>query len=340
MRRALALGLLLSAPSAGRAQRAELDGPLTLQLATATPAFTARAVGFPSGVALRYTLLGSTSIDFLTGVVLDTTFVSSETVVPIQVTRVLPSEASLFFRVRVTSLTGVTDESPLIGPRIVPTWLTLLSPNSPTGDQLDTRRPLFVWRSAVITPQAGPWRYDVEITSNGRPVGGTSGITDTTFRIDADLESNASYRWSVRAYLPRGESIRAASVSTFGVSDPELPTVTLLFQNFPNPFPSPTSFATCFWFDLAPPGGHVTLDLLDLRGNLVRNLIPGLDGQTEFPPGRYGRGAPGAGTNCDGRFIWDATGNDGRTVAPGVYIARFRVGNGAPTFRSILFRGR
>ena len=331
---------MLAAPAASRAQSAELDGgSVTLQLPTATPAFTARAVGFPAGVALRYNLQASGSVDF-PSIVFDTTFVSSETVVPIQLTRVLPSDATLFFRVRITSLTGVSDDSPLIGPRVVPTWLTLLSPNSPNGDQLDTRRPLFVWRSATITPAAGPWRYDVEITSNGRPVGGTTGITDTTFRLDGDLETNASYSWNVRAVLPRGESIRESSVSRFGVADPALPTVTLLFQNFPNPFPTPRAFATCFWFDLAQPGGRVTLDILDPRGNLVRNLIPGIDGQTEFPPGRYGRGAPGAGTNCDGRFIWDATGNDGRTVAPGVYIARFRVGKGTPTFRNIVFRGR
>lgn len=342
MRTALALALVLATPAAGAAQSAELDGPTTLQLTTATPAFTARALGFPAGIALRYSLQASSSVDFFSGVVLDTTFVTSETVVPIQLTRVLPSEASLFFRVRITSVvTGASADSPLIGPRIVPTWLTLLTPNSPTGDQFDTRRPLFVWRSAAITPAAGPWRYDVEITTkNGVPVGGTSGITDTTFRIDADLETDAQYKWNVRAFLPRGESVREASVSTFGVSNPELPTVTLLYQNFPNPFPTPTAFATCFWFDLAEPGGRVTLDILDLRGNLVRNLIPGIDGQTEFTPGRYGRGAPGAGSNCDGRFIWDATGNDGRTVAPGVYIARFRAGKGAPTFRSILFRGR
>ena len=289
---------------------------------------------------LRYVLQGATSIDFLSGVVLDTAVTSADTAVFIQVTRPLPSQAQLFFRVRITNATGVISDSPLIGPRIVPIWLTLLSPNSPAGDQLDTRRPLFVWRSAPVAREAGPWRYDVEITTGGRPVAGTTGITDTVFRIDTDLESNASYRWSVRAYLPRGESARAVSASTFGVSDPALPTVTLLFQNFPNPFPSSTAFATCFWFDLAEPGGRVVLDVLDLRGNMVRNLVPGADGQREFAAGKYGRGAPGAGSNCDGRFVWDATGNDGRTVAPGVYIARFRVGSGAPIFRSMLFRGR
>jgi hypothetical protein len=271
--------------------------------------------------------------------VLDTAVTSPDTVVLIQITRPLPEEARLFFRVRITNATGVFTASALIGERIVPTWLTLLSPATP--NQLDTRRPQFVWHSAPVAPQAGPWRYDIEVTlKGGGPIGGTTGITDTVFTLHTDLESNAFYQWSVRAYLPRGESTRKASKSTFGVSDPALPTVTLLFQNFPNPFPSASVFATCFWFDLAEPGGRVSLDVLDLRGNLVRNLIPGADGQREFLPGKYGRGAPGAGLNCDGRFIWDATGNDGRTVAPGVYIARFRLGNGAPIFRRMLFRGR
>ena len=72
----------------------------------------------------------------------------------------------------------------------------------------------------------------------------------------------------------------------------------------------------------------------------MRSLIPGVDGQRDFAPGKYGRGAAGTGTNCDGRFIWDATGNDGRTVAKGVYIARFRAANGTATFRNIYFQGR
>ena len=338
----MALALLAGAGTGASAQSAILEGPETLRLETLTPAFTARAVGFTGPRPLRYTLQASTTVDFLANIVLDTAITSADTVVQIQVTRPLPAEAQLFFRVRISNATGVLFTSPLIGPRIVPDWLTLVSPNSPAGDQLDTRRPLFVWRSAPVTPLAGPWRYDVELTltSSGRPVAGTTGITDTVFRINTDLESDASYRWSVRAYLPRGESVTDSSNASFLVFDPALPTVTVLFQNFPNPFPSATTFATCFWFDLAEPGGRVALDVLDLRGNLVRNLIPGADGQREFPAGKYGRGTPGAGSNCDGRFVWDATGNDGRTVAPGVYIARFRVGARAPIFRSMLFRGR
>jgi len=325
---------------AAAAQTAVLEGPPGPVLASITPAFTARAISFGIARPLRYVLTASTSPDFNTALALDTTIVSNETVVPIQVLRPLPSEATLYFKLRILSTGTLFADAPLFGPRTVPAWLTLVSRNSPTGEQLDTRRPLFVWRSAPVSPRIGPWRYDLEVTINGRTAAATSGVLDTTFRFDVDLESEASYRWSVRASLPRGESIRVGSRSTFFIVNPALPSATIFYNNFPNPFPSATAFATCFWFDLAEPGGRVSLDILDLRGNLVRTLIPGNDGQRDFPPGQYGRGAVGTGANCDGRFIWDATGNDGRTVAKGVYIARFRAAGAAATFRNIYFQGR
>jgi len=322
-----------------RAQSVTLEGPTSAVLPSLTPTFTGRVVGLGAERPIRYTVQVATGPDFQT-LVLDSTFTSDETVVPIQITRPLLSEAVLFFRLRARAGGGSLVDSPVFGPRTVPTWLTLISPNSRTGDQVATRRPTFVWRSARILPAIGPWKYDVEVTTRSGAVAVTSGITDTTFQVNVDLETNASYRWGVRAYLPQGENVRVQSISTFGVADPALPTVTLFFQNFPNPFPSPSAGNTCFWFDIAAPGGRVALDILDIRGNLVRTLIPSADGQTEFPAGQYGRGAPGTGTNCDGRFTWDGTGNDRRTVAPGVYSARFRLGSAAPIFRSIVFRGR
>jgi hypothetical protein len=337
--RSLLLSCAVLVTSGGAAPSVSLEGPTASRLPSLTPAFTGRALDMGAERPLRYTLQAAIGPDFQT-LVLDSTFTSDETVVPIQVTRPLLSEAVLFFRLRVRAGNGPFVDSPTFGPRTVPTWLTLISPNSSTGDQVSTRRPTFVWRSARVTPEAGVWKYDVEVTTRSGAVAVTSGITDTTFQANVDLETNASYRWGVRAYLPQGENVRVQSLSTFGVADPALPTVTLLFQNFPNPFPSPNGQNTCFWFDVAPPGGRVTLDVLDIRGNLVRTIVPAADGQSEFPPGQYGRGAPGAGSNCDGRFIWDATGHDRRTVAPGVYLARFRLGSSAPIFRSMLFRGR
>lgn len=323
------------------AQTVIVNGPTSAVLPSLTPALVVRALGFANVRPLRVRVQIATSGDFTTpSIVLDSSFTTSDTIVAVQITRALPSEATVYWRASVQGTTGAVAESPVTGPRTVPTWLTLITPNSPAGDIFDIRRPLFVWKSAPITPAAGPWTYALEIINTGLSEVGVAGLLDTTFRVPTNLRANASYKWSVRASLPNGDFVRVTSTAAFLIVDPSLPTTTILYQNFPNPFPSATAFSTCFWFDVGEPGGTVSLDVLDLRGNAVRTVIPALDGVTQFAAGRYGRGAPGAGNNCDNRFVWDGTANDGRTVAPGVYVARFRSGTGAPTFRRILFRGR
>ena len=336
----MALCLAAAVPAAAGAQAAVLDGPFGGVLPSLTPLVTARAFNIDTTGTLRYTLQVSTSVDFQTGIALDTTIVSGRSVVPIQITRPLPSDRELFFRLLIARSSGQPIAQSQVQLGRVPPWLRLVTPNSPSGDQFDTRRPLFVWQSAPVVDAIGPWSYELEIFTGGNTAVATLGLRDTTFRPSADLETDRSYKWSVRAYLPGGEQTRVLNRSTFGVVDPATPAQTLLFQNFPNPFPTPTAFATCFWFDLSEPGGRVDLDVLDLRGNLVRSIIPGSDGQRDFAPGRYGRGLPGAGSNCDNRFVWDGTANDGRTVAPGVYLVRFRVAGGPVTFKRMLFRGR
>ena len=318
-----------------------VDGPAAAVLPTLTPSLVVRALGFADARPLRVRVQIATSVDFSTAsIAVDSTFTTSDTTIAVQITRALPSEGTVYWRASVQATSGAAAESPITGPRTVPAWLTLVTPNSPTGDIFDLRRPLFVWRSARTTAATGAWKYTVEITNGGRTEQATAGLSDTTFRAASNLQANTSYRWSVRATLPNGESARVASLASFLIVDPPLPTTTILYQNFPNPFPSATAFSTCFWFDVGEPGGAVSLDVLDLRGNVLRTIVPALDGVTQFAAGRYGRGAPGAGSNCDNRFVWDGTASDGRTVAPGVYVARFRSGTGAPTFRRILFTGR
>jgi hypothetical protein len=113
------------------------------------------------------------------------------------------------------------------------------------------------------------------------------------------------------------------------------PAATLLYQNFPNPFPSATSATTCVWFDLSA-AGAVTLDVHDLRGNRVRRLFPGPGESGQLAAGRYGRGSGGAG--CDGRFTWDGTTRDGRRAPSGVYLLRLRTSDAA-LVRKIVFAG-
>jgi hypothetical protein len=329
---------LLTRPAS--AQAVLLDGPTTAVLPSITPAFSLHAFGFGTVLPIRVTVQIATTSDFTGGMLLDSTFVTNDTLASIQVVRPLASEARVFWRARVEGTDGRTAESAAVGPRAVPAWLILVSPNSAGGDGFDVRQPLFVWRSARVTPLLGAWRYDVEITASGRPEQGVAGIRDTTWRPATDLQTETPYKWSVRASLDNGTSIMVHSLGTFLVSDQLAPLRTLVYQNFPNPFPSPFAFATCVWFDVAAPGARISLDVTDLRGNLVRTLIPGSDGQRDFTAGKYGRGAPGTGSNCDNRFVWDGTGNDRRTVAAGVYLLRFQSGREAPTFRRMLFLGR
>lgn len=332
----------VSVPRFLTGQTVVVDGPSAIALPSLTPSLVVRARGFANERPLRVRVQIATTVDFAAGsLAVDSLFATSDTTIAVQITRALPSEATVYWRASVQGASGTMAESAITGPRSVPAWLTLVAPNS-AGEILDVRRPLFVWRSARITPAAGAWSYTLEVTllSNGRPALGSAGLLDTTFRAPTNLQANTSYRWNVRATLPNGDFVRVASTASFLINDPALPTTTILYQNFPNPFPSSTAFSTCFWFDVGEPGGIVSLDLLDLRGNVIRTIVPALDGVTQFAAGRYGRGAPGAGSNCDNRFVWDGTASDGRTVAPGVYVARFRSGTGRPTFRRILFKGR
>lgn len=116
-----------------------------------------------------------------------------------------------------------------------------------------------------------------------------------------------------------------------------VPPATLLYQNFPNPFPASGRDSTCLWFDLASDSA-VELEILDLRGNVVRRFVPGPDLPARLPAGRYGRSGP-TGPACDTRLMWDGRAGDGRDVPPGVYLYKLRAG-GIIQFRRIVFRGR
>ncbi len=308
-------------------------------LSTVSPRFTIRSFGFGSARPLRVTMRVSEDFGVLPPFLVDTTFLTNDTAHVLQIRRALPSSATVYWRALVES-GAVAAISDITGPRVVPPWVELISPQTET---VDTRQPLFRWRSPRVDTPPGPWRYELEIrlTTNDEPVFGAANIADTVYRLPSPLQASTSYRWRVTASLVGApERVTVESLGTFVILDQSLPTSTLVYQNFPNPFPSATSFSTCFWFDVGEPGARISLEILDLRGNPVNTVVPAADGQVLFPPGRYGRAAPGTGSSCDNRFIWNGTARDGRTVPPGVYLARFRANGGAPIVRRILFRGR
>jgi hypothetical protein len=338
---ALALGVLASGaarPLAGQAAEVEVTRPAAgEELVSATPQFTAvaRNLGVPSAtVSLELQVSRTPGFEPAAIVFDDTLPGDSVEFVP---ARPLPSATQLWWRAIARTDGAIVATSATTGPRRAATWLRLVSPDAPNGVLLGQDQPLFTWSAAPIASPPGPWRFDIEIFATSDRILATA-LTDTTFVPPRRLEANTSYRWTVKAHiLGTPDSVRVQSQGSFVITSPDRPLATLLYQNFPNPFPTSFSRTTCIWFDLerATP---VLIEILTLRGDRVRQIYPLANDPPLLPPGRHGRGDIGGNTGCDPHFAWDGRSDDGRTVAPGVYLLRLRVGTRWET-RKILFRG-
>jgi hypothetical protein len=174
---------------------------------------------------------------------------------------------------------------------------------------------------------------------NGVAIHEAKGITENTYVPTENLDLNTPYRWRVVAWLGP-DSVSVQSEGSFVIVDGSLPTATLLFQNFPNPFPNDAMgvTSTCIWFDLAE-DDEATLDILDIRGHIVKTLVPSTTFPQSVPAGRYGRGQLGDTGRCDPRLEWDGTSSDGSFVPRGIYPVRLKTANGT-FFKRIVFLGR
>lgn len=219
-----------------------------------------------------------------------------------------------------------------VAPFTTPAWVELVDFNTPSEATTRERRPTFRWKSPNVTTPPGPFTYRVEIirTRTGTVEIADSNLTAMSFTPPRDLEVNTSYGWRVTARLGSDSTVTESAIS-FLIIDDDVPSITLLLQNFPNPFPNPAATGastTCIWFDLAT-SGTVSLAILDLRGHVVRTLFPasGTDGRLEA--GRYGRPPVPVAGSCDPDFAWDGRANDGTQAPRGVYIARLMTPDGA-----------
>ncbi|UCF04169.1 MAG: T9SS type A sorting domain-containing protein [bacterium] len=88
-----------------------------------------------------------------------------------------------------------------------------------------------------------------------------------------------------------------------------------LYQNYPNPFNPLTTIG----FRLTEPA-HVSLEVFDASGGLVRTLIDGKRGTGEH------------------REVWNGTDGSGRQTASGIYFYRLRVGSFIETRKMVLLR--
>jgi hypothetical protein len=320
------------AGSAGLSQHLTAIAPLTSPLTTITPTFTWDP-GTLTGATITYRLRVARDTAF-TRIVIDTTVGAARS---FDVTRPLKG-APIYWRVDGRTDTGDTASTGRIGPLEIPLWATLTSLSGPGGAVTNTVQPTFTWDPLSVTAPPGPFTYDLQVQriSTGLIDFGIAGLTDTFFTLPQPLERNTSYRWMLIVHAGSDTSM-VRSQGSFLVVDGGTPTSTLLYQNFPNPFPAAGRDSTCLWFDLAV-SGMVELDILDLRGNRVRRFIPGADFPAFLSAGRYGRGQPGS-TLCDPRLMWDGRADDGHPLPAGVYLAKLKA-PGMLVFKRIVFRGK
>lgn len=335
---ALVVACVLAAVPAAAQKTVAITGPAGNPIRDGTPRFTVTATGFAADeqpVQLRIQV--ALSADFRPPLFADTTVTGPSATVVIP--RLLPQDVSVWWRVVGQTAKGELVISNAEGPRRTLPWVSLIYPNNLNGTTVTTNRPTFLWSAVALYPPVAPWRYTIVIS---RSVDGLAVVTgtlgDTTYTPFADLESNTSYRWSVSAVAGTGDSIRVVNSSSFVIASPNAPIATILYQTFPTPFPTDHLQTTCIWFDLRRQS-DVTLDVLDLRGNHVKKILPGRGLGATLPPGRYGRVALGSDSGCDDRLTWDGTDDRGRFVQPGVYLVRF-AGDGVTSIKKVLFKGR
>ena len=123
-----------------------------------------------------------------------------------------------------------------------------------------------------------------EIEFEGCPGSVLEGLAGTSFGIDR-FQAGESYFVS-------------------GVDGPGIPSLVLLYQNHPNPFNPMTVIS----YELPPGGGRVTLDIFDIRGLHVRNLVDGIQ------------------SGGHQTVTWNGTDSRGLRTASGVYFYALKTG--------------
>jgi hypothetical protein len=244
----------------------------------------------------------------------------------------------LFARVVAQAFPDITRASGVKGPFSMPDWVRLLTFN--TGATLtDTLRPTLRWEALLAPPPSGPLTFDVQILR------ATTGIIEQTMRNLTSasvqptnpLPANIAFKWRVIAKSAVGIADTVESKGTFTINDASAPPTTTLYQNFPNPFPRSDlgETSTHVWFDVNT-RTTVELAVYDLRGRLVRRLIPGASscGAIILDPGQYGRSSIEA--DACVKTSWDGTDSNGNTVPKGIYMLRLRAG-GIDQVKKILY---
>ncbi|HSL70688.1 MAG TPA: S8 family serine peptidase [Longimicrobiales bacterium] len=258
------------------------------------------------------------------------------------VKRPLRPRPAIFWQIAAEAF-GIRRTTPVMGSITMPAWVELLVLNDVRGEHINTTRPTFRWGTLVAPPPIGPLTYQLQVmTQTGQIVQTLSNLSTTTVTLTDPLTPNRSYRWRVIANSQVGVADTVESRGPFVVNSSSQPPTTSLYPSFPNPFPRSdiNDGTTRFWFDLNAPA-NVELAIYDLRGRLVKRLIPAQAScgpRVAMQPGQYGRAGVAEDSECM-VYSWDGTDQRGQYVPRGVYIARLTA-NGSASTQRVLYLGR
>ena len=297
------------------------------ELTTIQPTFTWSAPLHDSRFGpVRYRLEVATDPAFTSLVYTDTTSIAFS----LTVKRPLKPAPQLFWRVVAEAFPDIRRSTRVSAPFSMPKWVQLTTLNDPRGSFTDEQRPILRWDPLAAPPPSGPLLFDVQVLNavNGVIVATLRNLTTVSTQPPEPLAANVNYRWRVIARSALGIADTTTSLGTFVVTSATKPPVTLLYQNFPNPFPRLDlgENSTHIWFDVNS-ASPVELAVYDLRGRLVRQLIPAASscGTVTLEAGEYGRGISGETDPCVATE-WNGRNEHGETVARGVYVLRLRAG--------------
>ncbi len=252
----------------------------------------------------------------------------------------IPPSNRLFWRIVATTPVGVTRAS-LPEQFRMPDWVKLLTLAGEQTTFATTTQPELTWLPLAAPPPVGPFTYEVQVLrhATGDIAQRITGLTSSTVRMPEALTPNQSYRWRVIARTRTGQVDTVHSTAPFVVATDDRPPATILYQNFPNPFPRLDlgTLDTRIWFDLAD-AGPVTLTVHDTRGNLVRRLIPAPGcAPVTLAAGIYGRTGQVVSDEACIRLRWDGTDDSGRKMSNGIYVLKLQTASGAPHVKRMVY---
>jgi hypothetical protein len=211
---------------------------------------------------------------------------------------------------------SIPNQPILAGEKTTPLPLTLLSFNG----VLKNNQSVLTWSTTNEINNKG---FDIEKSTNGRNYikigfvngkGNTSSVSQYNFA-DAHLENKTNFYRLKQTDIDGRFSYSPVVQIHYKNTDEYQLTIA------PNPFSNSTTVSFFLTSSLTMPGsGHVSLQVHDMMGRLVKTLA-----NEQLQPGAH-------------QLVWNAKDDAGRPVAAGTYILRIQAGQDVETRKLILLK--